>query len=104
MGAYECFMQTAFGRGGGGGGGGGLGHVTKILQAENGQKETSLKRYISIYTDIDEKWFVSFEYAITHLSFNYVRLPQLENCFTCFASSVLLFFFFFFYHYQLFNR
>ena len=35
-------------------------HVNKILRAENGKKLTSLNRYISVITDIDEKWFVSF--------------------------------------------
>ena len=68
----------------------GLGRMTKILQAENGQKDN---KFETIYIDIGEKLFVSFEFAITHLSFNYVCLPQLENCFSCFASSILLFFF-----------
>ena len=30
-----------------------LGHVTKMLQAENGQKLTSLNRYTSVNIDID---------------------------------------------------
>ena len=41
MGAYECFMQTAFV--------GGARHVTKILQAENGQKDD---KFETIYLDI----------------------------------------------------
>ena len=46
-------------------------HVTKILPAENGQKLTSLNRYISVITDVDEKWFVIFEHTINHFSFDY---------------------------------
>ena len=40
---------------------------------------------ISVITDIDQKWFVIFEHTINHLSFGYIRLPQLENYFSCFA-------------------
>ena len=43
-----------------------------------GKKLTSLNRYISVITDIDEKWFVIFEHTINHLSFGYIHLPQLE--------------------------
>ena len=39
-----------------------------------------------------KKWFVVFELTINHLSFGNVHLPQLENCFSCFASLFLLFF------------
>ena len=74
MDAYKCFMQTEFGA---------PGHVTKMRQAENGQKVTSLNRYILVITDIDEKWFVVFEHTINHLSFGYVRLSQSENYFSC---------------------
>ena len=66
--------------------------MTKILQAENGQKVDGLNRYISVITGIDEKWFVVFEHTINHLSFGYVRLPQFENYFSCFASLFLLLF------------
>ena len=56
------------------------GHVTKNLQTENGRKVAILNRYISVITDIDEKWFVVFEqHTINHFSFGYVRLPQLEH-------------------------
>ena len=43
-----------------------------------GIKLTNLNRYISVITDIDEKWFVIFENSIIQLSFGYDRLPQLE--------------------------
>ena len=44
-----------------------------------GKKLTNLNnRYISINTDIDEKRFTVFEHTINHLSFGYVRLPQLK--------------------------
>ena len=71
-------------------------HVTKLLQAENGKKLTSsYQYYISVITDINEKWFVVFEHTINHLSFGYVSLPQLENYFSCFAFFFLTLFFFF---------
>ena len=70
---------------------GALGYVTKILHAE-GKKPTNLNRYISVITDIEEKWLVIFEHTINHLSFGYVRLQQLEYCFSCFASLVFSFF------------
>ena len=44
------------------------GHVSKSLLAENGQKVYECDRYISVITDIDEKWFVDFEHIINHLS------------------------------------
>ena len=34
-----------------------------------------LNRYISVITDIDEKWFVVFERSINCLAFGYVRIP-----------------------------
>ena len=64
VGAYECFMQTELEA---------PGHVTKILRAKNGQKVGNFNRYISIITDIDEKWFVIFEHTINCLFFGYVR-------------------------------
>ena len=57
-----------------------------------GKKLTNLDRYISVITDIDEKWLVIFLHAINHLSFGDVHLPQFEYHF-CFVS----FFFFFFF-------
>ena len=56
-----------------------------------GKKLMNLNRYISVITNIDEKWFVIFAHTINHLPFGYVRLPQLENYFSCFASFSLLF-------------
>ena len=67
-------------------------HVTKILQAENGWKGDKFESIISVNTNINEKWFVVFELTINHPSFGYARLPQIENCFFCFAH----FFYFFF--------
>ena len=78
MGAYKCFMQTEFG---------GPDYVTKILQAKMGQKWAILKRYISVITNIDDKWFVIFEHTINHLSLGYVCLPQFEYCFFLFSYS-----------------
>ena len=60
-----------------------------------GKTLTKLNQYISAITDVDEKWFVVFEHTINQPSFGYVRLPQLENYFSCFASFFLLFFSFF---------
>ena len=57
-----------------------------------GEKLTKLNQYISVITNIDEKWFVIFEHTFNHLSFGYVRLPQLEYYISMFASSFLLFF------------
>ena len=69
VGAYECFMQTEFRV---------TGHVTKILQAINGQKVDEFEPiYLGNY-DIDEKWFVNIEHTINYLYFNYVYLPQVE--------------------------
>ena len=53
------------------------------------KKVTSLNRYISIITHIDEKWFVIFEHTINHLSFGYVRFPQLEYYFSCHEMIIL---------------
>ena len=76
------------------------GHVTKILLATSGQKVDKFDPiYLDLITDIDEKWFAIFELTINHLSLGYVRLPQLEYNFSCFAS-----FFFFFCRYLLLNR
>ena len=56
---------------------GARGHGTKMLQAEIEQRVDEFNQYISLITDRDEKWFVIFEHIIDHLSFGYVRLPQL---------------------------
>ena len=79
VGAYECFVQTEF-RG-------------ARLRDQNftGQKWAILKRYISVITSIDEKWFVIFEHTINHLYLGYVCLSQLEYFFLLFS-----YFFFFF--------
>ena len=53
----------------------------------------NLNRYISIVTDIDEKWFVVFYHTINHLSFGYVRLPQFKYFF--FVLHLFLLFFLF---------
>ena len=68
------------------------GHVTKILQAENGLKVEEFEPIYSATTDIDEKSYAIFEHTINHLSFGFVRLPQRENYFSCFESFFLLFF------------
>ena len=69
------------------------GHVTKILQSENGQKVDEFEPiYLGSY-NTDEKWFVVFEHTINHLSFVCVCLPQLGYYFTCFSPFFLLFFF-----------
>ena len=49
-----------------------------------------LNRYISVITDIDEKWFVIFKHTINWLSFGYVRLPQLEYYFSYFFFFFLI--------------
>ena len=67
--------------------------MTKILQAKVGRKWTILNQYISVITDIDEKWFVIFEHTINCLSFDYVHLPQLDYYFSSFVSFFLLFFY-----------
>ena len=54
-----------------------------------------MKRYISVITDIGEKWFVIFEHTINHLSLGYVCLPKLEYYFSSFFSFFLLFGLFF---------
>ena len=58
-----------------------------------GKKLTNLNQYISVNTNIDEKWFVIFEHTINHLSFGRVRLPQLEIYFSCFVLFFPYFFF-----------
>ena len=88
MGANECFMQTEFGLGA-------SGHVTKIYKPKMGKKLTSLNRCISVITDIDEKWFEVIEYTINHLSFGYVRLPDLNPIFLVLHLFPYFFFFFF---------
>ena len=55
-----------------------------------GKKLTSLNRYISVITNIDEKWYVIFEHAINRLSFGYVCLPQLDYYFSFFFFFALL--------------
>ena len=58
--------------------------MNKILQAENGQNVDEFEHiYIAVITAIDEKWFVIVEHTINHLSFAYVRLPQLEYYLSC---------------------
>ena len=57
-----------------------------------GKKLMILNQYISVITNIDEKWFVIFEHTINHLSFGYIGLPQLEYNFSCFVSFFLPFF------------
>ena len=59
-------------------------NVTKICRLNVGRKWTILNRYISVITNIDEKWFVIFEHNINCLSFGYVHLPQLEYYFSFF--------------------
>ena len=73
--------------------------------AENGQKVDKFEP-ISLITDTDEKWFVVFEHTIKHFSFDYIRLPQIENYFSCFPYFFLLFFscFFFFCRYLRLNH
>ena len=56
-----------------------------------GKKLTNLNRYISVATDIDEKWFVVFDHTINHLSFGYGRLPQFEYYFSSFAPFFTFF-------------
>ena len=63
----------------------------KFYAPKMGRKWMILNQYISVITDIDEKWFVIFEHTINHLSLGYVCLPQLEYYF---FSFFLLFFFF----------
>ena len=72
------------------------GYITGILQAENRKKWTNLNQYISINTDIDEKWFVIFKHTFNHLSFGYAHLAQLEYYFSLFLSFFLLHYHFFF--------
>ena len=58
-----------------------------------GKKLTNLNRYSSVITNIDEKWFVSFEHTINCFSLGYVRLDllQLEYYCACFVSFFFLF-------------
>ena len=46
-----------------------------------GKKKTISNQYISVYADIDKKWFVMFEHAINYLSFSYIQLPNLNTFF-----------------------
>ena len=71
---------------------GAVSHMTKILQAENGQKVYDFELiYLSmIITDFDGKGFVVFEHIVNRLSFGYVRLPQLEY----YLSFLFSYFFF----------
>ena len=49
----------------------------KCHRLKMGKKLTNLKQYISVIIDIDEKWFVIFEYTIDHLflvMFSYLKL------------------------------
>ena len=78
MAAYECFVQTEFGI------------VQSRDQNYTGQKGAILKRYISVITNIDKKWFMIFEHPINHLSFGYVCLPQLEYYFFLLFFGYLL--------------
>ena len=69
------------------------GLVTKILQAENGQK---VDEFEPIYLSNYRCWWkivCDFEHTFDHLCFGYVRLPHLENYFSCFVSFFLTFFF-----------
>ena len=72
---------------------GASGRITKILQVKMGKKLSNLNRYVSVISDIDEKWFVVFEHSINHPFYGYVRLPQLEYYFSCFAYFFLFFYF-----------
>ena len=76
---------------------------TKFYRPKVGKKWTILNRYISVITNIDEKWFVVSEHTINWLSFGYIHLPQLEYYFSSFFSFFLLFFFWFFSGYLLLN-
>ena len=69
-----------------------LGYVTKMLQAENGQKVDDFEPMVN--TDINGKRFVIIELIIDRLSFGYVCLPQLEYHFSSFFSFFLSFFLF----------
>ena len=80
------------------------GHVTTVLRPKMGKKLKRLNRYISVITDIEEKWFVIFEHTVNHLSLGNVRLLQLENNFFLFWNFFLTPFFFFFPCYLLLNR
>ena len=79
---YKCFMQTKFG---------GVRSRDQNLPAQSGKKWTILNRYISVITNIDEKYeFVVFEHTINCLSFGYVYLPQLEYHFFSFFFFFLI--------------
>ena len=79
---YKCFRQTEY-----------WGAQSRG-QNFTGQKWTILNRYISVITDIGEKWFVIFEHTINWISFSYVHLPQLEYYFSFFFLFSYFFFFF----------
>ena len=59
----------------------------KFYRLKVGRKRTSLNRYISVNTDIDEKWFVILEHTINWLCFGYANFS--------FTPTWILFFFFF---------
>ena len=84
MGANECLIHTEFG---------GARLRDQNLTGPKCEKVDKFETiYLGISTYIDGKWFVIFEHTINCLIFGYVRLPQLENYFSCFLF--LLFFFF----------
>ena len=66
--------------------GGGRSCDQNFIGRKSAKKLMSLKRYISVNTDIGEKWFVIFERTINYLSFGCVRLPQPE-CYFFFVFS-----------------
>ena len=66
----------------------------KFYRPKMDNKLMNLNRYISVITNIDEKWFVIFEHTINHLSNGYVHLPQFECHFSFFFSVLFAFFVF----------
>ena len=56
----------------------------------------NLNQYISVITGIAKKGFVSFEHTIKQLSLSYVRLPNLNTIFFCFAFFFSFFIYLFF--------
>ena len=61
IGTYECFMQIEFG--------GAWLCDQKFKGWKTAKKGTNLYRYFLVSTDIDKKWFVTFEHTINRLSF-----------------------------------
>ena len=81
VGAYVSLMQTKFE---------GARSQDQTFTAENGQKvNESEPIYLGNYR---YWWKMVFERTINHISFGYVRLPQLETYFSCFASFFPFFF------------